>query len=278
MPVSIDDLLIFKKRNKNVQANNTSEISNANAADVGQAPFISDNRSQQEVTNEELEANLFLSRNSKKTKLEEKSRKEAANLYCVWHPWKKAYAICNYCHRPFCYEDLEEYNGAYYCLEDINKIEQKDIGRVEAVYTWLNFITAILFLSMLVVFAYFANNMGLFLIKKIAANISFLLKVFYYPEYLIYLLEVIFEVLGVVAAIYIFLESKKGFYIGIVTSIFDTIVFSYMYFSENEAHLYLLAMAAMGFMSLLFIALPKAFLKETGDSLINTSFYNSQNF
>ncbi|MGC8730183.1 MAG: hypothetical protein ACP5RP_02290 [Candidatus Micrarchaeia archaeon] len=278
MPVSIDDLLIFKKRNKNVQANNTSEISNANAADVGQALFISDNRSQQEVTNEELEANLFLSRNSKKTKLEEKSRKEAANLYCVWHPWKKAYAICNYCHRPFCYEDLEEYNGAYYCLEDINKIEQKDIGRVEAVYTWLNFITAILFLSMLVVFAYFANNMGLFLIKKIVANISFLLKVFYYPEYLIYLLEVIFEVLGVVAAIYIFLESKKGFYIGIVTSIFDTIVFSYMYFSENEAHLYLLAMAAMGFMSLLFIALPKAFLKETGDSLINTSFYNSQNF
>ncbi|EQD58270.1 hypothetical protein B2A_04436, partial [mine drainage metagenome] len=55
------------------------------------------------------------------TKGEREEREAAEGMYCVWHPWRSAYAICHYCHRPFCFEDLVESNGNYYCLEDIDK-------------------------------------------------------------------------------------------------------------------------------------------------------------
>ncbi|MEM0154774.1 MAG: hypothetical protein QW814_02990, partial [Methanothrix sp.] len=52
-----------------------------------------------------------------KSRSEEESEEAAEGLSCVWHPWRPAYAICNYCHRPFCFEDIVEQNGHYYCLE-----------------------------------------------------------------------------------------------------------------------------------------------------------------
>ncbi len=46
--------------------------------------------------------------------------KSAAKEHCAWHPWRPAYALCDYCHRPFCFEDLVEAAGLFYCLEDID--------------------------------------------------------------------------------------------------------------------------------------------------------------
>lgn len=40
--------------------------------------------------------------------------------YCVNHPWRMAYTTCERCKLPFCYVDIMEHEGKYYCLTDID--------------------------------------------------------------------------------------------------------------------------------------------------------------
>lgn len=52
----------------------------------------------------------------------EESTEAAKGLKCLGHPWRDAYAVCNYCKMGFCYSDIAEYGGSYYCLEDLGKV------------------------------------------------------------------------------------------------------------------------------------------------------------
>ena len=64
-----------------------------------------------------------------KTHSEEESEEADQGLSCVWHPWRPAYAICNYCHRPFCFEKkrgtgtgkLHSFRDGYIILKTILK-------------------------------------------------------------------------------------------------------------------------------------------------------------
>ncbi len=56
-------------------------------------------------------------------------------LSCVNHPWRSAYALCNFCHRPFCYADLAKEKNKNYCLEDLDQVT-----KTQAIFTKKNFI------------------------------------------------------------------------------------------------------------------------------------------
>ncbi|MEM3839003.1 MAG: hypothetical protein QXF01_00265 [Candidatus Micrarchaeaceae archaeon] len=59
---------------------------------------------------------------SRKSKTISQNIKAAGGLKCVNHPWRNAYALCNYCSRPFCYADLIPYSKNLYCIEDIDRV------------------------------------------------------------------------------------------------------------------------------------------------------------
>ncbi len=46
--------------------------------------------------------------------------------YCVNHPWRMAYTTCEICKLPFCYVDIMEHEGKFYCLTDIDAVLKKD--------------------------------------------------------------------------------------------------------------------------------------------------------
>src|SRR5271155_5124433 len=50
------------------------------------------------------------------------STEKAKGKKCFWHPYRDAYAICSFCNRAFCFEDLTKLNDSYYCLEDIDSV------------------------------------------------------------------------------------------------------------------------------------------------------------
>jgi len=57
----------------------------------------------------------------------EKEKKEVE--YCINHPWRRAFAHCANCERPFCYACLVEYKGKYYCEECFVKLFGEEVQR-----------------------------------------------------------------------------------------------------------------------------------------------------
>ncbi|MEM3841665.1 MAG: hypothetical protein QXN59_03165, partial [Candidatus Micrarchaeaceae archaeon] len=90
MAMDSDELLIFKERQGriNVPVAGAKPAKTAPKASVMQTP------SQAGYTVAEAE------------KEPAKSRSDKKNEMCIWHPWRKAFDICAYCDRPFCFEDL----------------------------------------------------------------------------------------------------------------------------------------------------------------------------
>ena len=137
-----NDLIIFKERlnkDKGKQADKVKEDSGKTVKKNESESlkkmknnvalsYVTEKESTEEVKNaivdqlgSEYEATEILGKSHKKhIDTEKESRKAAKGLFCVWHSWRDAYAICDYCRRPFCFEDLIEQSGRYYCLEDIN--------------------------------------------------------------------------------------------------------------------------------------------------------------
>ncbi|MDE1804752.1 MAG: hypothetical protein KGH59_03140 [Candidatus Micrarchaeota archaeon] len=81
-------------------------------------------------------------------------RQAAKDQVCLNHPWRPAYAICDFCERPFCYADMMEYGGRYYCLQDIDRVS----GKHEAARKPANIFTivaAMLFFGNAIIIGYF---------------------------------------------------------------------------------------------------------------------------
>ncbi len=174
------------------------------------------------------------SKKKDKKKSEDESRKLAEGLTCVWHPWRKAYAVCAICHRPFCFEDLVEYGGKYYCLEDIDKVKMKNAPESRSQY--FNAIAGIMFILPFVLLFYlninsFINAVG------IAQSVGFFS--FITAEYMPYIMQIAYIVLAVISfaeGILAFVGSRKALPIGVGIGAVLIVLFVYEYIESLSAY------------------------------------------
>ncbi len=79
----------------------------------------------------------------------------AKGMKCINHPWRDAYALCNYCKMPFCYAETVEGKGSYYCANDIGKVqEEMEVNASYAASHILIRVSAMLMLLALAIWAY----------------------------------------------------------------------------------------------------------------------------
>ena len=204
------------------------------------------------------------------SRTEEQSRDAAKGKSCVWHPWRPAYALCNYCNRPFCYEDIIEYKNNYYCLEDIDKVSTGAGVETTVRYNRLSMLSALLFIIAFVVFVFsaigqvayitnYANKIGFF---------SFIAQLNY--AYTSALLGFFLALFSIIAGILIFVHSDKGFMVGSLVGAFSTILFSYSYISSGAV--YTIAISLVSFAALVLLLLSRE-TYEAEESLIPARSY-----
>ena len=182
------------------------------------------------------------------TKIEEESIEAAKGMMCINHPWRPAYAICNYCKRPFCYADLVEYNGAFYCLEDIDKVTGPGASISPTRFNSFTAISSVFFLANATILGYFIYPQALFLIKYInnVGFVNFLNSLTY--SYGISFINLILVVLGLFAGLILYAKNKKWFYISWAIDAFILIIVSYEYLTLNSS--YLLAISVLAFINI----------------------------
>lgn len=172
----------------------------------------------------------------------------AKGLACVNHPWRAAYAICDYCDRPFCYADLVEFNHNYYDLEDIDKVtSKKGISKKLPLNTFAK-ASSIFFILNAFVLAYFIYPQTLFItnyIYKVGIN-KFLYSLNY--SYGISLVNTAMIILSLVAGVIILMQPENGFYLSGLIGAFILSIASYEYLSNTL--LYLLVISVMALLSI----------------------------
>ena len=178
-----------------------------------------------------------------------KSKKEAIDAaqgyVCVNHPWRPAYAICDYCKRPFCYADLVEFNDRFYCLEDIDKVSAKGavpqpmVGRL-----WQ--LPGIVFLANAALMAFFIYPQTGFFISHIArvGLFSFLFSMTY--AYGIATLNFLIAIVSLAMGIILLLRPSHV-YIGGIVGMVVLVGASYEYL--NSAVSYLLLISILSFIA-----------------------------
>ncbi len=184
----------------------------------------------------------------KETRAEQASKEAAIGLTCVWHPWRPAYAVCDYCHRPFCFEDIIEQKGHYYCLEDIDKVAEGSAlpefsGRFN--YASIGLISGALFIGVFLVFLIFAssslasvisysNSVGLFSFLSSASLAS---------------LSVIFggvlTLLCFISGLLVMVHSKVSSVLGGTVGVLSIILFTYDYVAYGTLYSVIIAVLAI---------------------------------
>ncbi len=176
----------------------------------------------------------------------------AKDQFCAWHAWRPAYAVCNYCHRPFCYEDIEELNNEHYCLEDIDKVSRTHAEGVYTKYTNMSFVASAMLMLVFAVFILSANAQLAYVINtvRILGAKTFLTTLNISYETL--LLETLLTIVSLVSAIMIVMQSKRAYWIGTAACIGDIALFSYLFLGSGT--LYIAVISAVSFTGLVSLA------------------------
>ena len=191
--------------------------------------------------------------------------------FCAWHAWRPAYAICNFCHRPFCYEDIEEFNNGYYCLEDIDKVSITHAEGVYTKYTNISFVSAAMLMLAFAVFMLFANAQLAYVVNsaRILGTKAFLANLNLSYETL--LLEAALTIVSLASAVMLMLQSKRAYGLGTAACIGNIALFSYLFLGSGT--LYIAVIAVVSFAGLLSLVYSRvtyvAYEEET--PFVNTS-------
>jgi hypothetical protein len=205
------------------------------------------------------------------------SREAARGNRCVWHPWREAYAICAYCHRPFCFEDTIEFSKDYYCLEDIDSISQTYKEKVGASSNTTGTVSGILLMLAFLAFLYFANGQVFYVWQYVAhEGLPFFVTHINY-SYAFALIEMTLMVMAFLTAFMIFLQSTKRFFTGSLICILLVALFSYRYTSTGT--LYLGIVDALVFVAFVMLLYSRAATSTSSgnDELLSTAAVIDQN-
>lgn len=166
----------------------------------------------------------------------EESRNLAKSLTCLAHPWRSAYAVCNYCKMGYCFADIIELDEGYYCLEDSGKVAVREpfqsnfhINDVLRIAVALFFvISVLLFIYTYKQASFIASNIGL----------AGLLRLPQLPYvYAISILNMILAVLSFVGAIIILAFTARSIEAGEVIGGALILIMSYEYMVSGTAYL-----------------------------------------
>ncbi len=227
---------------------------------VPQAPAfvasqMSDQQFSQALGSVMMDQSYMANEKHKETKAQLESRRMATNLMCVWHPWRPAYAICNYCHRPFCYEDLVSYNGNYYCLEDIDKVSTGNGPKGSSVFVSNSseylLLGSILMILPIIVMAILASGQVSYLLEFIKTSGISALNSPTNFSYLLLSISMIFVLLQFFGGILSFVNPKNGPKFGMFADILAIALFVYL--SAAYMQLYTILIAIFSFFSILLI-------------------------
>ena len=161
------------------------------------------------------------------------SRQVASRMMCVQHPWRHAYSICFACHRPFCFEDIEEYKKGYYCSNDILKISDQYKAKLASEYALANLVPALLIMSLTLAMLYYSSGA----LSNIAAYIgqsgalAFIRSATPGSEFL--LADVAILLINMFAAIYAITQSRKSVLANIAITIITVVLMSYQFFTHQ---------------------------------------------
>ncbi|MGI0100638.1 MAG: hypothetical protein ACREBH_02890 [Candidatus Micrarchaeaceae archaeon] len=196
------------------------------------------------------------------------SREAAKGHTCVWHTWRQAYAVCAYCHRPFCYQDTIEFNKEYYCLQDIDNISSKYKETVESSGTAVSVIAGILLMVSFLIFIYFANGQLIYILEYVSkVSLPYFTAHMNY-SYALALLSGLLVLIGLADAIMIFVQARSSFIVGIILCLISVVVFSYQFTSTGTAYLGIVAaIMFMSFIGLLYSETAAGAIKEPQTSI-----------
>lgn len=175
------------------------------------------------------------------------SREVAKGHICIWHPWRSAYAICDYCHRPFCFEDILEFDKDYYCLEDIDEVSATYKEKLVSSGNAIGTASGVLLMFAFLAFFYFSSAQIIYIFQYInRAGLPFFLANVNY-SYSFALIESLLMILALFVAVLIFTQSRRGFYIAELMCLAAVTIFSYQY--TNTGTLYFLIVDALVFVA-----------------------------
>ncbi len=190
----------------------------------------------------------------KETKAGARSRMAADGLQCTWHPWRSAYAVCEQCHRPFCFEDITASGGDYYCLEDIDKAAAVPMVQGgSAPFDVFSAGGAALLIAAFFVYMYFAN-------APLTMMFGYIYKVLNSPNpaalispstygYLPTIGGLALTIICVISGFFVMVKAHKGFMLGIGSSLLAVIIFMLQFLATgpviNAGTAYLLAVSIM---------------------------------
>jgi hypothetical protein len=185
------------------------------------------------------------------------SRAMAKNKTCALHPWREAYALCAYCHRAFCFEDIIEANKDYYCLEDVDNLPANYVEKTASYGNSASVIAGVLLMISFLVFFYFANANIIYILNSAVTSGIFTFIQQININYALALSEGALVLLGFISAILIMVQSKKGFYIGIFVCLASVTLFTYHYIESSTIYLAVVDMTMFVAFSLLLYSREK---------------------
>ena len=182
----------------------------------------------------------------------QQSREAARGRNCVWHPWREAFAICTYCHRPFCFEDTMEYGNQYYCLEDIDYASSTYKEKLASTGNTIGIISGILLMLGFLAFFYFSNGQVIYVVSYLyKVGLSYFFTHISY-SYIFALVDSALMIVAFVAALLAFTQSNKAFMLGVLVCLSSVAIFSYQYISTFTTYLIVLdTLMLLGFITLL---------------------------
>lgn len=257
----------FREKNARISEKinkvSTEEVINRSAVAEQEQQQISARKRQRESTINQIKASELPSSYQRSSGSETAGGAEWAegNQYrCTWHPWRQAYEVCNYCHRPFCFEDIVEKRGKFYCLEDVDKTPAPG-AKAEHSYESLNIVGAGLLMISFIVFIYFGYSQFVYqatnlveALPSITNGFTVLLK-FANPVSIFSLFGALFTFIGFISGITVLGHNNKAFITGIIAGTLSTAMFSYAYLSYTQT--YALIISVFSFVSMIMLLLSK---------------------
>ena len=295
--VDKEDLLIFKMREKKqgqnvqppaapapVQAPPEHEMQPAEPLPIVELAPVPPSAPEQPVAAERPavppQKPARKARDQKKGDSRAESEQKAKGRYCEWHPWRPAYAVCATCQKPYCYEDISEYNGKYFCLEDIEPATVKEKPRVTFAYNKLSVVSASIFILAMLVYVYFVGNLLIYAVTNasefginafIAANFVKTINLAY--VFLFAGLAILIFVF--IAGLLIFAQSRKGYWLAIFAASASTVFFSYVYISNFQIYgIIISALSVIGIIGLRYAISSKTTEETAPGSAMGQMAYN----
>ena len=177
----------------------------------------------------------------------------AKGKQCFWHPWRNAYAVCSVCKRPFCYEDMIEYNNQVVCLEDMATRPSEYKREVNVKYGTMSIVSGVIFILCFLIFLYSARAEIIYIFShagQIGTAYGTSISSYLFP-----LIELFLTMLGAFSAIAIFVQTKSSYYLSSAIAITSVAIFCYHFI--NSGTIYLLAVGLLMFVAMTLLSLSK---------------------